>query len=297
MKTICVTGGNGLLGNKVLLAALGKYRLVSIDIQNDSIVCDDLLDYIRCDITDRQAIYDCILRANPDCVIHTAALTGVDQCEIDREKAWDVNVCGTENVVLACKKLNSKMIHLSSDYVFDGKNGPYSEEDKPNPINYYGRTKLESEDVVRDLLSNFVIARAMVLYGYLPGVRKNFVTWVVDSLRNGEEISVVTDQYGTPTYADDLAKALLVLFERNGIGIYHTSGSETINRYDFTLRVAEVFQLDSSLIKKTTSDRLKQPAPRPLKSGLRIDKIWRELGVTFSSVMEGLQVLKKQMEA
>ncbi|MFH1943668.1 MAG: dTDP-4-dehydrorhamnose reductase [bacterium] len=296
MKTICVTGGNGLLGGKVLAAALGRYRLVSVDLHETSTVSNQNLEYISSDITDKKRIYNDIVRSTPDCVIHGAAFTNVDGCERGRATVWDVNVRGTENVALACKALNIKMIHLSTDYVFDGKDGPYSEEDQPNPIGYYGITKLESEGVVRRLLEDYVIVRAMVLYGFAPGVRMNFVTWVVDRLRRGENISIVVDQYGTPTLADDLAEALLVIFEKDGTGIYHASGKEWMSRYDFTLRICEVFHLDPDLIVKTTTDRLNQAAPRPLRSGLKTDKIRREMGVRFSSVVDGLRTVKKQME-
>jgi len=296
MRKICITGGNGLLGSKLLTATCNKYSLVSIDLQKSSLFQCDKLEYVRGDITDREAIINQIARVHPDCVIHTAALTNVDGCEKERDKAWEVNVVGAENVALACRNLKIKMIHISTDYVFDGKNGPYSETDKPHPIGFYGKTKLESEKRISEIVEDFVIARTMVLYGYFPGVRKNFVTWLIGKLRNGEKVNIVTDQYGTPTLADDLARVLIVLFEKDGRGLYNTAGSELISRYDFALRVAEIFDLDSSLIQKATSDHLKQPAPRPLQSGLRVDKIYREMGETFSSIREGLLIMKKQME-
>ena len=296
MRTICVTGGNGLLGSKVLSAACGMYRLISIDLRKAPTVWYDNLEYIQGDVTDRKSIYDQIARSRSDCVIHTAAFTDVDGCEKEKEKAWRVNVCGTENVALACKALGAKMIHLSSDYVFDGKDGPYGEDDEPNPISFYGKMKLESERIIRNILENFVIARTMVLYGYSPGVRMNFVTWLIDKLSRGEKVQVVMDQYGTPTLADDLAKILVILFQKDGQGIYHTAGREWISRYNFAQRVAEIFNMDSSLIVKTMSDCLKQQAPRPLMSGLKIDKICQEMGATFQSVKESLFTMKHQME-
>jgi len=296
MRTICVIGGNGLLGSKILLEATGAYRLISVDLHETSAFRHDGLEYIQGDITDREGVREVIARVHPDCVIHTAAFTDVDGCEREKEKAWGVNVTGAENVALACKAFNAKMIHLSSDYVFDGKEGPYGEEDEVNPISFYGETKLESERIVRDILADFVIARTMVLYGYSPGVRMNFVTWLIDRFHDGKKVRVVADQYGTPTLADDLARALLVLFDRNGRGVYHAVGRESINRYDFALRIAEVFHLDSSLIVRATSDSLHQSAPRPLRSGLKTDKICREMGVAFSSVTDGLLVMRDQME-
>jgi len=295
MKKILVTGGNGLLGSKLLTAGSNTYRLVSMDIQDASLFQGGPLEYVRGDITDREKIIKQVVRIRPDGVIHAASFTDVDGCEKQKDRAWAVNVCGAENVAMACRDLKIKMIHLSSDYVFDGKNGPYSEGDAPNPLSFYGKTKLESEKRIGEILEDFVIARTMVLYGYSPGVRDNFVTWLIAKLRNHEKVNVVVDQYGTPTLADDLARALFVLFEKDGRGVYNAAGSELINRYDFALRVAEIFDLECSLIVKATSQYLDQPAPRPLQSGLRVDKIYREMGVTFSSVREGLFVMKNQM--
>jgi len=292
-----VTGGNGLLGSKVLSAACGRFRLVSIDLHVSPVVQYNDLEYLQGDVTERETIQKRIFDARPDCVIHTAAFTDVDGCEKEREEAWKANVQGTENVAISCRTLDIKMIHLSTDYVFDGKSGPYSEEDEPHPISFYGKIKLESEKVVQEHLENFIIARTMVLYGYSPKVRHNFVTWLVEKLSQRERVTIVEDQYGNPTLVDDLAKALLILFERDGCGIYHTAGKDWLNRYDFAVSVAKVFQLDRSLIGRTTTDCLNQPAPRPLKSGLKSNKILREFGVTFSQVEEGLRRMREQMEA
>lgn len=295
MKKICVTGGNGLLGVKLLAEASGKYALVSVDLQNDPLFEFEQMEYIQGDITQRETISDIIMDARPDCVINTAAFTYVDRCESEKETAWKVNVEGARNVALACRSLNIKLIHISSDYVFDGENGPYDEEVKPHPISTYGRTKWESEKEVSSIFKNNVIARTTVLYGYFPGIRPNFVTWLIDQLNNGESVSIVNDQFGTPTLADDLAGALLILFEKDKRGVFNAVGSEWIGRLGFAKKIAEVFGLDANLIRETTSDQLQQPAPRPLKGGLKIDKIYRETGFMFSSVSEGLQTLKRQM--
>lgn len=295
MKRICVTGGNGLLGSKIIAAAKEAYGLISIDLQEHSLSRVHDLEYIRGDVTDKEFILHQVERSCPDVVIHAAAFTDVDGCEREKEKAWDVNVEGTRNVALACKTLGIKMIHLSTDYVFDGKSGPYDEEDKPNPVGHYGKTKLESEDVVRDILDDFIIARTMVLYGYAPGKQSNFVIWLVKKLRNGERVRIVDDQFGTPTLADDLAGALIVLFEKDGRGLYNTAGGECLSRYDFATRTAEIFELDASLVARITTAELDQDAKRPLRSGLRIDKIRGEFGVEFSSVTEGLRIVKQQM--
>lgn len=296
MNTICVTGGNGLLGSKVLQAAESKYRVVSIDLEPEPLAEYGHVVYIQGDVTHAQGIHERIVGVKPDCVIHTAAFTDVDGCERERTKARSVNVDGARNVALACKKLGIKMIHLSTDYVFDGQAGPYSEEDEPSPVGYYGETKLESEDVIRQILDDYVIARTMVLYGYAPGVRLNFVTWLVDRLGQGNRVSIVDDQFGTPTLADDLARSLLILYQKDGRGLYHTAGSECLSRYAFALSVADVFGLDASLISRITTADLNQTARRPLRSGLKIDKIRREMGVDFSSASQGLRIVKQQMD-
>ena len=295
MKKICVTGGNGLLGVKLLAEASGKYALVSVDLQKDPLFEFEQMEYIRGDITQCEAISSIISDVRPDCVINTAAFTYVDRCESEKESAWKVNVEGAGNVALACRSLNIKMIHLSSDYVFDGKNGPYDEDAELRPISTYGQTKWESEKEVSKILKDFVIARTTVLYGYFPGIRPNFVTWMIDQLSGGKSVSIVNDQFGTPTLADDLARALLVLFEKDKRGVFNTVGSELIGRLEFAQKIATIFDLNPNLIKETTSNHLQQPAPRPLKGGLNIDKIYRETGFMFSSVSDGLKTVKQQM--
>jgi dTDP-4-dehydrorhamnose reductase len=297
LRTVCVTGGNGLLGTKLTELAGLSFRVVSSDLQDGPSVEQPNLTYVRADITDPAQIDSLLRRSKPEAVFHTAAFTDVDGCETRREAAWAVNVTGTENLAAACRRYGVRLIHLSTDYVFDGIAGPYSETDAPNPVSHYGRTKLESERVVQSLLPDALIARTMVLYGFSAGARPNFVTWLVAALKSGTAARIVTDQFGNPTLADDLARALLLLFERRASGIIHAAGGEWLNRFDFALKTAEVFGLDASLISPTTSDAFKQPAPRPLRSGLRTDKIEREFGFRFSTAAEGLRAVREQMDA
>jgi dTDP-4-dehydrorhamnose reductase len=179
-----VTGYKGLLGSKII-----KYS--------------EAYPKERIDITKKE-IFIAIKKVKPEFVIHCAAFTDVDGCEIQKEKAWEVNVTGTENVAKACQKIGAKMIYVSTDFVFDGKKGMYKETDKTNPINYYGKTKLEGEKRVKEICKNYVIARTSVLYGWHE--RLNFVTWVIEQLKNKNKIRIVTDQYTSPTLADNLAK-------------------------------------------------------------------------------------------
>ena len=294
-KRILITGGNGLLGIKLLRQAAVEYHITAIDLHDNPVVEISDMDYFKVDITDEENIRTIIKKIKPDCIINTAALTDVDACEDRKELAWNVNVNGTKNIAACCKELGIKLIHISSDYVFDGNNGPYTEDDEIKPINYYGYTKFESEKIVQEFLSDYAICRTTVLYGYESMVRMNFVTWLIQMLKDKKKLKIVTDQVGTPTLADDLSSALLTILKKNGRGIYNTVGSELIDRYSFAIKVASVFNQDVSLIEKTTSDLLKQKAERPLKAGLKIDKIKSELGVNFSSVDEGLIRLKKQI--
>jgi dTDP-4-dehydrorhamnose reductase len=297
MKTLLVTGGNGLLGSKLLSGSRSAYRLVSLDVEPEPRVVREGVAYIECDIRDRDGIGRRVNEVRPDAVIHTAAFTHVDGCEIDAEKANEVNVLGTENVVRACHPLEIPLIHLSTDYVFDGSNGPYTEEDTPHPISVYGRTKYESETIVLEGMRQGVVARTMVLYGYAPQVRQNFVTWLVNSLRQENSVRIVSDQYGTPTWAEDLAGMVLALYENNCRGVFHTAGSTLNSRYDFALEIADIFHLDSGLIQPITTDQLDQMAPRPLRSGLIIDKLRKETGYVPCSLRESLERMRTQILA
>ena len=295
MKTLCITGGNGLLGGKIIRQAPDSWKLISIDLQDHEEFPRDNLEYIQLDITDEKKTLQEISGRKPDGVIHTAAMTQVDRCEKEKDTAERINVFGTKNVALACKEVNCHMLHLSTDYIFDGESGPYSETDRPKPLSIYGKTKLKSEDIVKKELDRFTIARTMVLYGYGERGRENFATWLIKKLKSNDMVTIVNDQYGTPTLADDLAASLLQLFKKGAMGIYNTAGSEYLNRFEFALKTAKVFNLDPKLILETTTDKLNLPASRPLKSGLKIDKIKKELGFTFSSVTEGLEQMKSQM--
>jgi dTDP-4-dehydrorhamnose reductase len=295
MKTLCITGGNGLLGNKLLAAAGKHYRIFTIDLQPRAVSDHYDHTYLQGDITDKDQITELIAATRVDCVIHTAAFTDVDGCERDPDKAWLVNVKGTQNVVSACRKIGAKLIHLSTDFVFNGDHGPYDEEAEPDPINVYGKTKLDSEKIIQSDLNNWVIARTMILFGYAPGVGHNFVTWLVQSLDQGEKVNIVNDQFGTPTLADDLAQALLALLDEDAQGVYNTAGPELVQRHEFAQLIAHSFGFDESLIDETDSVRFKQDARRPLRSGLKMDKFMRKARFSFSTLRSGLEKIKRDM--
>jgi dTDP-4-dehydrorhamnose reductase len=216
----------------------------------------------------------------------------VDLCETDRDAARRINALGPKEVASASRKAGSKIIYISTDYVFDGLQGNYREQDAPSPLNYYGESKLAGERFVQEACPECLILRTSVLYGWNP-TRLNFVTWAVSELQKGRSINVVTDQHNSPTYSSDLAGMILRLKDEQGV--FHASGRERISRYGFTLKVAEAFGLDSSLINPVTSGELRWTAPRPADSSLNVSKVSGIAGPL--NVDEGLKQMKSQKEA
>lgn len=259
---ILVTG-SGLLGAEVIKALGQEFETVGT---YNSKPKDGA---VRLDITDRGSVFDAVGKALPGVIVHTAALTDVDYCEDHREEAMAINALGTRNVADAARKFGVKLVHVSTDFVFDGKGSMYHEDDPVNPISYYAYTKLLGEYYVLGL-DNYVIARTSVVYG---NARRNFVSWVRDSLKDGNTIKVVNDQFNTPTLSIDCAEAIRDLVKNCAWGIYHTAGSERVSRYEFALKIARFYGLDEGLIEPITSDLLKQKAKRPVDSSLDTTKV------------------------
>ncbi|MBN2354980.1 dTDP-4-dehydrorhamnose reductase [candidate division KSB1 bacterium] len=290
---IVICGCNGLLGQKLMQAAPSAAEVMGFDLQRQ-LVSQAGHGYKRLDITDRRALTGTIKAFAPDWIINAAAYNNVDGAESERELCWQINVKAVENLAYACRKAHARLVHVSTDYVFDGKEGPYDEEAVPNPIGFYGRSKLAGENVLRLAGIDFAIARTMVLYGRAQGVRPNFVTWLIARLQAGEGATIVTDQYGNTTLSDELAAGLWAIVAKAKTGILNIAGREIIDRYHFALKIAEIFHLDAGLISPIATAQLVQAAPRPMRSGLVVDKALRELNIELSDVAGGLQKLKKQ---
>ncbi|MFH1721038.1 MAG: dTDP-4-dehydrorhamnose reductase, partial [Candidatus Altiarchaeota archaeon] len=241
-------------------------------------------------ISKKEKTMDLIEKISPDYVVHAAALTNVDYCEGHPDEAAAINAEGTRNVALGCKKVSAKMAYVSTDFVFDGKKGEYIEENEVNPQSLYAKSKLLGELALQEVGIDYVIGRTSVLYGWHPR-NFNFVMWVIEKLEKEEEITIVTDQFNSPTLADNLAEMLLDMRDKSGL--YHTCGSERISRYDFAQKIAEVFELDENLIKPITSESLIQAAPRPMDSSLSVLKAQKELGVKALNIYEGLQKMSQ----
>lgn len=297
-ERVLVTGGNGLLGTKTieLLSARGRQPIsASLDPVPTNRVLGDF-PYLQLDITDMAAVQDALEKVQPHAVIHAAAFTAVDACETQREACWRVNVDGTAHMAAACHERGVRLVHVSTEYVFDGENGPYREESPPRPVGYYGLSKLASEQAIKEHCSDWAIGRTTVLFGHAPGVRPSFVAWLVDRLSRGERVRVVDDQIGSPTLADNLAEMLLALLDSGVVGLYNTAGDSIIDRYSFARMAAARFGLDAGLIDRVGTSELGQPAPRPLKAGLVMDKFKREFpSVPVLTAEQALERLLAQM--
>jgi dTDP-4-dehydrorhamnose reductase len=299
MKRILICGSNGLLGQRLalMLSSQTDYEVLNTSQERSFVFDDRLFDYTQLDITKKGDVKSLISSFHPTAILNAAAATNVDWCEVHRDEAWKVNVVGVENLVEAARKVGSRLVHISTDYVFDGSRGPYSEDDTPCPISYYGKSKLASENAVRIGGIPYTILRTIVLYGAGIGIKENFPLWVVRNLKAGNHIRCVDDQISNPTHVSDLAFAVVKGFELNRDGIYHVCGKDRASRYDFALRVADVFALDAGLINRVKTADLKQEAPRPLLSGFVTLKAQTELGLNPMDMTQGLTVLKREMQA
>lgn len=297
MKRVLITGSNGLLGQKLveLFSNSPTYRLLLTSRQPVSVFSNDQLQYRKLDTTNKADVQSVVEEFEPDVIINAAAMTNVDKCETEREPAWRCNVGSVENILHAAKLSGARVVHISTDYVFDGKNGPYNELDRPNPVSYYGRTKLASENLLQTSGIPAAIVRTMVLYGSGFKVKMNFALWLLKSLREEEPVKVVDDQIGNPTLADDLAYGIMKVIELKRTGIFHIAGPDLVNRYEFAIALARVFGFNKKLITAVKTSSMKQPAQRPLKSGLITLKAQTDLNLKISGIEQGLSILKNQL--
>jgi dTDP-4-dehydrorhamnose reductase len=295
-KKVVITGANGLLGQQLVKVFQDDYDVLALDLDPHPSFPGDKFEYRQGDITNRQQLRDLVREFVPNFIMNAAAFTDVDGSETQRELCWRVNVTGVENLIYAAQKITARLIHVSTDYVFDGTAGPYKEEARPNPLGFYARSKLAGENAILKSAINYAIARTMVLYGTGYNIRPNFVIWLISQLQNSQSVQIVDDQFGNTTLASELARALRILAESGRNDIYHIAGSEIVDRYYFALKIAEVFDLQSRLIQPIKTDALKQAAPRPLNSGLDISKAVRELGISMSDVVGGLKKFKAELE-
>jgi dTDP-4-dehydrorhamnose reductase len=295
-----ITGSNGLLGQKIVSelqrkgltfigTSKGKNRNPSLKKEN----------YLSLDLTDQKSFNEVLEVILPKFVINTAALTNVDLCEDQRELCDALNVTAVQWLLDFSEKRNAKLVHISTDFVFDGENGPYVESDVPNPLSYYGKSKFLSEKILeKSSYKNWAIARTIIVFGTAAELsRSNIVLWAMDALVKGGEMNIVNDQFRSPTFAEDLAIGCLLICEKDQTGLFHLSGEKTYSIYDFVLAIGDYLKVDPKNVKAISSINLNQKAHRPPKTGFDISKAKLELGFNPRSLEEALTILEKQLKA
>ncbi len=282
---ILVLGAGGFLGTKIT-GVLSK---------NHNVKPYYRLKKPSMDIQDGKKVIRETVKIKPDVVLNCAGLTDVDLCETNKRLADNVNVESTRGIAKACNLAGAKLVHISTDYVFDGARGGYTEEDATNPINFYGETKLKSEKIISSDCENYIIARVSVLYGVNgDNTERGFVRHMYDSMVLGKNVNAFYDQYGTPTLTDDIAGALDALIQHDSTGIFHVAGPQKLTRYEMALAFADTFGFDRGLINKISMDTLHLPAKRPVDTSLTTDKI-TALGVRMRTFDEGVAIMKSMM--
>ncbi|MBI1781244.1 MAG: SDR family oxidoreductase [Sphingobacteriales bacterium] len=292
MKKILITGTNGMLGKVLVKQLLEKgFYVIGTSRGECKIVCNsEKFKYYEVDITDYFQLHDVLFDERPEVVIHAAAMTQADECELNKDKCWNVNQHGTVHALVGAKMYSSFLIYVSTDFVFDGEKGMYKEEDECRPVNWYGHCKLAGESVIKDAEIPWSIVRTCLVYGEkTSGGRDNIITWADGKLSKHEKIKVVDDQVRTPTYIGDLAKGIISIIEKKATGIYHLSGKDVLTPYQMAKAVAKYKSYDESLIERVTADTFTQPAKRPAKTGFVIDKAINELGYDPISFAEGIK--------
>ena len=238
----------------------------------------------------QKMIIDLIKEVQPDIVVNTAAHSSVDLCETDHSIADKLHVDITQDITQVCKDIDSKLVYISTDAVFQGElHKKYTELDQPNPINYYGKTKLQAEQITLNASPKNVVLRTAVIYGWHK--KSRFTNWIIQTLKENHIVDPFIDQYNTPTLVDDLAKSLLNIFEKNISGMFHATGKSCLNRYEFALVLASTFGLDKKLIKSVTSKEKKQDAPRPTSTCLDSRKLEKLIDFNFSDIQSGVSFI------
>ena len=300
MKKIIVTGSNGLLGQKVTDLSIqdSEIELIATSVGPNRHNLKDGYRYEELDVLDLDRLNELVARYQPDSIIHTAAMTNVDACEAERTKCYALNVQSVKNLVDVCQKRDIQLIHLSTDFIFDGEDGPYTEEAEPNPLSYYGETKLESELILKNSSCHWAILRTIIVYGIVNDMsRSNIVLWAKGALEKGEPINVVNDQWRMPTLAEDLAACCLLAVKKNASGVFNVSGKDLMSILEIVERVADHYRLNKSLIKAISAESLNQAAKRPKKTGFILDKAIVELGYSPHSFEEGMALMDKQLKS
>jgi len=296
---ILITGSNGLLGQKLVKLLVNKFNIKFLATSTGENRIKSIIgfDYVSLDITNKTQVEQVFNQFKPSVVINTAAMTNVDACEDQKEQCWNLNVNAIKNLIEASEKHQTHLIHLSTDFVFDGENGPYKEEDKPNPLSYYGQSKHEAEKLLQASNIKWSIVRTIIVYGVVEDMsRSNIVLWAKQALEKGNPLTIVNDQFRMPTLAEDLAMGCWLIAQKQATGIYNICGKDFMSILELVNRVADFYGYDKSIISPIASTSLNQAAKRPPKTGFVLDKAIKELGYSPCSFEEGLVVVTEQLK-
>lgn len=298
-QKVLITGSNGLLGQKLVYALANDedVEVIATSRGENRMLKTEGYVYQPLDITNRADVLAVTAKYKPDTIINTAAMTNVDACEADKEGCDKLNVDAVAYLIEACDLNDIHLVHLSTDFIFDGENGPYTEEDEPNPVSYYGRSKYLAEQLLQKSNISWASLRTILVYGIVDNMsRSNIVLWAKGALEKGSPINVVNDQFRSPTLAEDLAQGCILAAKQKAEGVYNISGKDFMSVLEIVEAVADYWKLDKSIISPISSATLNQDAKRPPKTGFVLDKAVQELGYKPHSFTEGLAILDKQLK-
>lgn len=288
---ILITGANGFLGYYLAGLLLNKgYNVLATGIGSCRLPYkQETFIYEEMDFTDPYSVHDVFEKYKPSVVVHAGAMTRPDECELNQWQCYVTNVEATLTLLSNAEEVGSFFIFLSTDFIFNGEKGMYAEDDIPDPVNFYGKSKAEAEDAVKEYRADWAIVRTVMVYGKPVTGRPNIVATIKDKLEKGEIYKVFDDQVRTPTYVEDFVGGIVSIIEKKATGIYHLCGKDILTPYQMAVATAEYLHLDKTLLEKTTAADFPQPAKRPLKTGLITDKAKKELGYQPVSFLEGLR--------
>lgn len=285
---IAITGASGLLGRAIIASASPRHDIIA-GIHSSDLLDAGPIEQCPLDLTDPQSIRRFVEESRPDCLIHSAAITDVDLCEREPKRAQVLNADATRLIVDAVRHLPTRVVYISTDYVFDGTAGPYSETGATNPINVYGKTKLEGELAVRSLDERGVIVRSASFLGIGGPEKPTFAERMLETMRTNPPLRAAVDQVSNVTPVDELASGIMRLIESGGTGIWHIAHPQMISRYDLAVMLAKHARLDADhCVQRDAYESLGRTAKRPLRGGLNCEKAIRELGLKFRSLAESV---------
>ena len=296
---ILITGSNGLLGQKLLhkLRVDNSVEFIATSRGENRVSEQSNYKYIDLDITDETAVAQIITEQNPNVVINTAAMTNVDLCEEEKSECDDLNVNAVQYLADACEKIEAHLIHISTDFIFDGEDGPYSEEDEPNPLSYYGLSKLKSEQLLQAHSVKWTVLRTIIVFGVGENLSKgNIVLWAKGALEKGDPLNIIDDQFRAPTLAEDLADICILAAKKKALGIFNASGKDIMSIYEIVERIAKHYGNSTDNLIKISTATLNQKAVRPPKTGFILDKSINELGYNPHSFEACLTIIDQQLK-